>query len=279
MSEDPQNPGETADLEKKPFSKGQVVIFLATIAVLLVIICAGLLNRRHDLSALEKHTVEVSVLSVNVITPTETNEGSLLVLPGNARAFNEASIYARANGYLKKWNADIGDHVKTGDVLAVIETPELDQELERARADLQTAEANEKLAELTANRWTNLLTDDAVSKQETDQYLSDFQAKRSALASAKANVLRLQKLQEFETILAPFDGIITARNTDIGSLIASGPGEGPKELFHLVSSSKLRVYVSVPEPDTQSITKGNEVDLTLEEYPGRVFKGKVSRDS
>jgi RND family efflux transporter MFP subunit len=228
---------------------------------------------------LGKTTERAAMPSVTtlVLKPTRT-EGEL-ILPGSTEAFVDAPIYARTNGYLRKWYVDIGGHAQKGQLLAEIETPELDRQVEQARAELQTADENEKLAQTTADRWRKLLRDDAVSQQETDQYVSDLQAKKSTLNSANANLQRLIQLQSFEKIYAPFSGVITARNTDIGALIDAGSGSAPKELFHISDVSRLRIYVSVPESDLASARDGSAVDLTLDEYPGKTYRGKVARSS
>ena len=198
------------------------------------------------------------------------------MLPASVQAYTEAPIYARTQGYLKKWYFDIGSKVKRGDLLAEIETPEGDQQLLQARADLKVAEANSKLAASTAERWKNLLLKNAVSKQETDQAISDYVAKQAAVDAAMANVARLEQLQSYEKVYAPFDGIVTARETDIGALIGNTSG---KELFHLASVDKLRVFSSVPETSSGAIKAGADATLTSDQYPGRVFHGKISRDS
>jgi RND family efflux transporter MFP subunit len=213
-----------------------------------------------------------------VISIAPSKSTTELILPGTTQSFIEAPIYARTNGYLKKWYFDIGAHVRKGQLLADIETPELDQQLKQAQQDLSTAKQNEELAYTTAVRWRRLINDDAVSKQEAEQYESDYKAKRFTTSSASANVDRLLQLQSFENVYAPFDGVITARNTDIGSLIDSGSG-GPKELFHMASVSRLRIYVSVPEAESAVVRLGAPVELTLDEYPNRTFQGSIVRTS
>jgi RND family efflux transporter MFP subunit len=215
---------------------------------------------------------------VNVTPVVAAERTADVVLPGTTESFSETAVYARTNGYLKKWYFDIGAHVRKGQLLAEIDTPELDQQLKQAQQDLLTAKENEQLASTTSNRWQNLVTDDAVSKQEAETYLSDYKAKKFTTSSAAANVDRLAQLQSFEKIYAPFDGVITARNTDIGSLISAGGG-GPKELFHMASVSRLRIYVSVPEAESSIVRLGGTVDLTLDEYPGRKFQGTIGRTS
>jgi len=199
-------------------------------------------------------------------------------LPANVQAYIDAPIYARTNGYLRNWYVDIGAHVKQGQLLADIETPEVDQQLRQARADLQTAEANLHLAEITANRYEGLLKTDSVSKQDADNAEGNFAAQKATVHAAEANVKRLEELQSFEKIYAPFTGVITARNTDIGALIDSGSSGGVRtELFHIAQPDKLRVYVNVPEAYSQATKPGLTADLVLAEFPGRRFPGTLVR--
>ncbi len=194
------------------------------------------------------------------------------------RRIIDAPIYARTNGYLRKWYVDIGAHVKAGQLLAEIETPEVDQQLRQARADLATAEANVHLAEITAERYAGLLKTDSVSKQDADNAESDFAAKKATVQSSEANVKRLEDLQSFEKVYAPFAGVITARNTDVGALIDPGSSGGTRtELFHISQPGKLRVYVNVPEAYSQAAKPGLTADLTLAEFPGRRFQGTLVR--
>jgi RND family efflux transporter MFP subunit len=247
-------------------------------AIVLVVVVIGILSRRSASAGLTEITNRAAVPLVNVTSIAPAKGATDLVLPGTTQSFIEAAIYARTNGYLKKWYFDIGAHVPKGQLLAEIETPELDQQLKQAQQDLFTAKENEELAYTTAVRWQRLVSDDAVSKQEAEQYESDYKAKRFTTSSASANVDRLLQLQSFEKVYAPFDGVITARNTDIGSLIDSGSG-GPKELFHMASVSRLRIYVSVPEAESSVVRLGAPVELTLDEYPNRTFQGSIVRTS
>jgi RND family efflux transporter MFP subunit len=201
------------------------------------------------------------------------------VLPGNTQAFNDTPIYARTSGYLKRWYVDIGVHVKHGQLLAEIDTPEIDRQLEQARADLKNAQANEQLAQITAARWQNLLKTNSVSTQETDQAVSDLNARQASVDSMTANVHRLEQLQSFEKVYAPFAGVITARNTDVGALINAGAGGVPQELFHMAAVNRLRVYVAMPELDSQAAQTGAKATLTLDEFPGEIFEGTIVRDS
>lgn len=247
-------------------------------AVFVAALVWGILPRLEATAALKKETQALNIPTVSVIKPKTGDASQELILPGNMQAFVDTPIYARTNGYLKRWTADIGAHVKTGQLLAEIDTPEVDDQLHQARADLATSEANFKLAEKTAARWQALLKTESVSQQEADQTQGDMEAKKAALESARFNVSRLEKMQAFKRIYAPYDGVITARNTDVGALIDAGSGGGPgKELFHIASTTKLRVYVNVPQFYSRDAAPGVEAALTLTEFPGRVFKGTLVR--
>ncbi|PYX79988.1 MAG: efflux transporter periplasmic adaptor subunit [Acidobacteria bacterium] len=253
------------------------IILFALVTVIGVVI-SGILPRIQARATLRKETADLAVPTVSVIRPKQSAPVEEVVLPANVQAFADAPIYARSNGYLKRWYADIGAHVKTGRLLAEIETPEIDQQLRQARADLATAEANLNLSRITAERYADLLKTDSVSKQEADNAAGDYAAKQAVVQSARANVGRLEQMQSFERIYAPFDGVITARNTDIGALIDSGSSGGQRrELFHILQPSKLRVYVNVPEAYSQAAKPGLTADLTLSEFPGRRFQGKLVR--
>ena len=242
------------------------------------LIYSGIHSRVDAEKGLETAVKLTSTAVVNVLHPTRGADGQEIELPGNTQAFTDAPIYARTSGYLKQWYFDIGAQVKRGQLLAEIETPELDEQLEQAENQVKTAEANLQLAQVTADRWVYLEKSSVVSKQERDQAVSDLNAKRATADSAKANVARLQKLQEFEHVYAPFDGVITARNTDLGDLI-QGDNTAPKELFHLAAVGKLRVYISVPEVYATAIKSGETVTLTLDAFPGEKFTGTLVRDS
>jgi RND family efflux transporter MFP subunit len=216
---------------------------------------------------------------VNVVHPTPSAPLQEIVLPGNTQAFTDSPIYARTSGYLVHWYFDIGARVKKGDLLADIETPEIDQQLQQAQAQLETAQANYDLAKTTAARWEYLLKTNSVSKQETDQAVANQAAQKAGVDSNSANVRRLQQLQSFEKVYAPFDGVITARNTDIGALIDAGSAAASRELFHMAALSTLRVFVPVPEVYSNAARPGAAATLTLDEYPGRVFHGTLVRNS
>ena len=247
-------------------------------AGLAFLVYSGIQSRIDAEKGLEKRVALSSAAVVNVVHPIRGSDDQAIELPGNTQAFTEAPIYARTSGYLKQWYFDIGAHVKRGQLLAEIETPELDEQLEQAENQLKTAEANLQLAKVTADRWVYLEKSSVVSKQERDQAVSDLNAKRATADSDRANVARLRKLQAFEQVYAPFDGVITARNTDIGDLI-QGDNTAPKELFHLAAVGKLRVYISVPEVYASAIKSGETVTLTLDAFPGENFAGTLVRDS
>jgi RND family efflux transporter MFP subunit len=215
---------------------------------------------------------------VNVVYPKGGAKAEEIELPGNTQAFTDTPIYARTNGYIKNWYVDIGARVKQGQLLAVIETPELDQQLLQARADLENAEANLQIADITATRWQNLLKTDSVSHQEADQAVSGLHSRQALVDSNRANVDRLEQLQSFERIVAPVDGVITARNTDIGALIQADT-TAPKEIFHLSAIQKLRIYIPVPEVYGSSVKTGDAVDVTLDAFPGLNFTGTLVRNA
>ena len=265
--------------EKRGFSTG-VWITMAVVAIaLVVVIVLGLASRSAAEHNLEKRTEAAAIPTVNVVHPSAAPLSPEISLPGNTQAFMDTPIYARTSGYLKHWYFDIGAHVRKGQLMAQIETPELDQQLQVAQADLKSTEANLDLANTTAARYLNLLKTNSVSKQETDQATGDAAAKKAAVDSAMANVRRLQQMQSFENVYAPFDGIVTVRNTDVGALIDAGSGSAPKELFHLAAINKIRVYVPVPEAYAGDIKNGGKATLTLDQYPGHAFEGTIARNS
>src|ERR1700722_18258690 len=253
--------------------------WIAVLAVLIVaaIVISGILPRIHARADLDKETAEMAIPTVSVAQPKRGQPAQEVVLPANVQAYIDAPIYARTNGYLKKWYVDIGAHVKAGQLLADIETPEVDQQLDQARADLNTAQANYHLSEITATRYQDLLASDSVSKQDVDNAVGDFQAKKAMVSSAESNVKRLVELQSFEKIYAPFDGVITPRNTDVRHLINSGAGAPATELFHMAAVRQLRVYINVPQQYSPAAKPGLTADLTLQEFPGRRFKGTLVR--
>jgi RND family efflux transporter MFP subunit len=256
-----------------------ILLVLAVLAVALVVVW-GISSRRNASAQLTQETAELAIPTVQTVHPKRGAPQQEIILPGDMQPYTDAPIYARTNGYLKSWSVDIGAHVKAGQLLAEIDAPEIDQQLSQARADLATAEANFSLAQITATRYKDLMKTDSVAQQDVDNANGNYEARRTAVESAKSNVKRLQDLQSFEKIYAPFDGVITARNTDIGALIDSGSSGGTaRELFHIAAVSRLRVYVNVPEVYAPTIQSGLNADLTLSEYPGRRFHGAVVRNS
>jgi len=270
---------EAAESEPKNTGPGRrIFIGVIVLVVVAAIVVSGIVPRIKAKNALRAETDELAIPTVDVIHPKLGAPQAEIILPGNMQAFIDSPIYARTSGYLKKWYVDIGARVKTGQLLAEIETPELDRQLDQARSDLKTAQANLNLSQITEQRYEELKNTEAVSKQDVDNAHGDFEAKKAMVASAESNVKRLEQLQSFEKIYAPFDGVITTRNTDIGALIDSGAAGGAaKELFHLASTQTLRVYVNVPEQYSQVSKPGLFADVTLAEFPGRRFKGKLVR--
>jgi RND family efflux transporter MFP subunit len=255
-------------------------VILSAVAVIFVIVIAvGFISRKKAEADLKQMTAAASISTVNVVYPKTGAPNNEIVLPGNTQAFTDAPIFARTNGYVKSWHVDIGTRVKKGQLLAEIETPEVDQQLQQARADLQTAQANLRQAQITADRWEALWKTNSVSKQETDVAVSAFHAMKATVDSNTSNVRRLEELQGFQKIYAPFDGVITARNTDIGALINSGASTPTQELFHLAAINTLRVFVAVPQLYAQAVRPGATAFLTLDEFPGKTFSGTIARNS
>jgi RND family efflux transporter MFP subunit len=259
--------------------KGLLALLLVGGLVFAYIIWSGISSRAEAGSALTAETNELAVPTVSVIAPKVTPGAEEIALPGNVQAFIDTPVWARSSGYLKAWYVDIGGRVKQGQLLAEIETPEVDQQLLQARAQLQTAEANLKLSEVTADRYTELFKTDSVAKQDVDNAVQGEAAKKADVASAQANVSRLEQLVSYEKVDAPFSGILTARNIDVGALVNQGANTPGKELFHIASIDTLRVYVSVPEMYSQAAKPGVQAYLTLSEFPGRKFSGKVVRNA
>jgi RND family efflux transporter MFP subunit len=264
--------------ERTPEKKSLLFLFLI-VAVLALLILGGftLLQRRTQYKALANETEKLAVPTVAVVHPTPEPGQEDLVLPSTTQAYVESPIYARTNGYLKKWYHDIGSRVKKGELLADIDTPEVDQQLSQARADLGTSKANEDLSQITATRYQDLIKTDGVSKQEVDNAVGDYAAKRATMASSEANVRRLEELESFKHIFAPFSGVITRRDIDIGNLINAGNGGAAQELFDLAQTDPIRTYVRVPEIYGPTIHSGLGAYLELSQFPGEHFEGKVVR--
>jgi RND family efflux transporter MFP subunit len=270
---------DTTQEAKRSAGFGRYVIPAALLVIFIVLIGFGFVSRRKAEADLKQSTAAAAVPTVNVVHPKADAPTDEIILPGNTQAFTDAPIFARTNGYVKSWYFDIGARVKKGQLLAVIETPEIDQQLQQARADLQTAQANLRQAQITADRWEALWQTNSVSKQETDVAVNAFHAMKATVDSNTSNVRRLEELQGFQKIYAPFDGVITARNTDIGALINSGASTPTQELFHLAAINILRVFVAVPQPYAQAVRPGATATLTLDEFPGKVFNGTIARNS
>jgi RND family efflux transporter MFP subunit len=251
---------------------------LILLVVALALAAWGEVSRVLARVSLKKETAAAAVISVLTVTPNRTSLGEELVLPGTVQAFIEAPIYARTSGYLKDWHTDIGAQVTKGQLLGEIETPEVDQQLSQAQADLATARANQALSDSTNARWKGLLATDSVSKQDADEKAGDAAAKKAAADSAAANVARLRELESFKRVLAPFTGVITARNTDIGALINAGQSAGT-ELFRIADTHKLRIYVQVPEMYAAATSPGLEAQLLFAEQPQKSYAAKAVRTS
>jgi RND family efflux transporter MFP subunit len=242
------------------------------------ILATGIRSRVKARTKLTTETAKVALTAVSVVSPKQTAPAQEIILPGNVQPFITSPIYARTNGYLKKWYFDIGAHVKQGQLLAVIETPEVDQQLQQARSNLLTAKANLDLAAITKSRYQGLLKTNAVSQQDVDNAVGTYNANQAIVEADQAAVDQYTALVSFERVYAPFDGVITARNTDIGDLINSGSNANVKtDLFHIAQPGTLRVYVNVPEEYSRGMKVGMTADLSLAEFPDRKFPGKVVR--
>ncbi|MBN3732602.1 efflux RND transporter periplasmic adaptor subunit, partial [Burkholderia sp. Tr-20390] len=254
---------------------------LAAVALAAVLLATGIVPRIDARAAQRAQVAAQQALPVSVIAPGTAPADQTLTLPGSVMPFAEASIYARTSGYIAHWSADLGAHVKAGQPLAQIAAPDLDAQLRQARADAATAQANYDYAKSTAQRWQDMLTSQSVSQQDTDTKVADMNAKRAMLASAQANVAHLNELVSYETVSAPFDGVITARNVDVGTLVTAGGTPGSPglsgELFHLEQTGTLRVFVDVPQDSAADVSTGTPVYLTTQQYPGRHFAARVAR--
>jgi RND family efflux transporter MFP subunit len=252
-----------------------LVYGLGALALATITVVSGVLDRSRSEVSLTQLTAQEAIPTVTVIHPEQGITGQQVALPGTIQPYFEAPIYARVSGYLKMWYTDIGAHVKAGELLATIETPDLDQELAQAKANLGVANANYQLAKVTAQRWRRLLTSDAVSQQTVDEKTGDAAARQAAVTAAEANVARLEAQEGFKRIVAPFNGIITARKTDVGALINAGSGVGP-ELFTAADVHEMRVYVRVPQAESAGITNGMSATLTLPQFPDQTFPATVA---
>jgi RND family efflux transporter MFP subunit len=266
----------------KALSPGRAIVLLLFVVIVGALLAGtGIISRIHARTAVVDDTNALAAPTVIVNPPGQGQPQQEIILPGNLQAFTDSPIYARTNGYLKKWYFDIGAHVRKGQLLADIESPEVDQQLAQAQADLATAETNTTNAHTQSNRYQDLVKTDSVSKFDTDNLITQATAGDTTVKSARANVQRLSELVGFEKVYAPFDGVVTARNTDIGQLIDAGAGNGTgaTELFHMAASQTLRVYVNVPQVYTPGLKQGMIAYLTFREYPGKTFTGKLVRTS
>jgi RND family efflux transporter MFP subunit len=262
----------------KPRSRRGWLAGIAVFLVFVALLVSGILERIHTNATLHAETADMAIPTVSVVAPKRAAPSQEIVLPGNVQPYITSPIYSRTDGYLKKWYFDIGAHVQKGQLLAVIETPEVDQQLQQARSNLLTAQANLDLASITTTRYQLLLKAHAVSQQDVDNAVGTYNANKAIVEADQAAVEQYTALVSFEKIYAPFDGVITARNTDIGDLINSGSNTVAKtDLFHIAQPGVLRVYVNVPEEYSQGIKVGMTGTLALAEFPGRKFQGKVVR--
>jgi RND family efflux transporter MFP subunit len=258
-------------------SRRGLVVLAAVVVVLVIGIVLGIRSRVVAETELARTTDEAAVPSVNIVHPEQNAPNEEIVLPGNIQAYTDTPLYARTSGYLRRWYFDIGARVKQGDLLAEIDTPEVDEQLRQARADLSTAEANLHLADITAKRNEELLKSRSISTQERDNATGVYAADKGMVTSKQADVARLERLQSYEKIFAPFDGIVTARNTDTGALIDAGANSAARELFHLSAIDKVRVFAAIPETYSRSIHAGAAVTVTLDEYAAESFHGTLVR--
>ena len=257
--------------------KAWLVLAIAVTAVA-ALLMSGIWSRVRARAALNTETAQAALPAVSVVSPKQATPAEEIILPGNVQPYITSPIYARTNGYLKKWYFDIGAHIKQGELLAVIETPEVDEQLQQARSNLSTAQANLELASITKTRYQGLLKSNAVSQQDVDNAVGSYNANAAIVEADKAAVQQYSALVSFEKVYAPFDGVITARNTDIGDLINSGSSSNVKtDLFHIAQPGKLRVYVNVPEEYSRGIKVGMTADLSLAEFTDRKFQGKLVR--
>jgi RND family efflux transporter MFP subunit len=274
---DVQTPASNVTEAGKHRRKSWLLLVIAVVVVGSLLV-SGIRSRVKARTKLSAETKQVALTAVSTVTPTQTAPTEEIVLPGNVQPFITSPIYARTNGYLKKWYFDIGAHVKQGQLLAVIESPEVDQQLQQARSNLLTAKANLELATITKTRYEGLLRTNAVSQQDVDNTVGTYNANKAIVEADQAAVEQYSALVSFEKVYAPFDGIITARNTDIGDLINAGSNSNVKtDLFHMAQPGTLRVYVNVPEEYSRGTKVGMTADFSLAEFPGRKFQGKLVR--
>lgn len=277
MPEHSNTPAQTA-ATAGPDNRTLKRVGIGAAVVALCVVAIGTATRISATNDLRQTATDASIPTVAVLTPSASGEGNALVLPGNVQAYNSAAIYARTNGYVRRWLADIGDHVGAGQPLAILDAPEIDQQLAAANADYQTALANQRLAGSTAKRWQAMLAQDAVSQQETDEKAGDLAARIAVSNAALANVNRLRALQGFTRLSAPFGGVVTSRSAQIGALVVSG-NAAAQPLFTVSDIHRMRIYVRVPQGYSASVKPGMGATLTLPEYPGRSFAATLTRSA
>jgi RND family efflux transporter MFP subunit len=261
-----------------PDSRTLKRVGIGAAVVALVVVAAGTASRINATNELRASAAQAAIPIVAVVSPTTDGDGGTLSLPGNVQAYNSAAIYARTNGYVRRWLSDIGDTVRAGQPLAILDAPEIDQQLAQAQADYQTALANQRLAETTAKRWSTMLAQDAVSRQEADEKAGDLAARTAVSNAALANVKRLRALQGFTRLSAPFDGVVTSRSAQIGALVVSG-NAAAQPLFTVSDVHRMRIYVRVPQGYSAQVKPGIAATLTLPEYPGRSFAATTTRSA
>ncbi|MEK7915890.1 efflux RND transporter periplasmic adaptor subunit [Burkholderia contaminans] len=278
----PGSRGATPGAPQRPRAR-RLTVPLAAVALAAALLAIGIVPRVDARAAQRAQVAAQQALPVSVIAPGTAPADQTLTLPGSVMPFADASIYARTSGYIAHWSADLGTHVKAGQTLAQISAPDLDAQLRQARADEASAQANYDYAKSTAQRWQDMLKTQSVSQQDTDTKVADMNAKRAMLASAQANVAHLAELVSYESVAAPFDGVITARNVDVGTLVTAGGTPGSPglsgELFHLEQTDTLRVFVDVPQDSATGVSAGTSVYLTTPQYPGRRFAARVARSA
>jgi membrane fusion protein (multidrug efflux system) len=275
-----QSPQSAPDLPPAPQRRGGAVRVVLIATGLAVVLAAGIVPRLDARAALRQQTAALAVPTVQVTLPTVAPPEQTLLLPADIEAYQQTPIFARTDGYLKAWYADIGTHVKAGQLLATIDAPEVDAALRQARADQQQAQANDQFAQVSATRWQQLVQTHAVSQQDTDMKDSDAQAKHAAFLAAQSNAARLAQLQSYEKVYAPFEGVITARNIDVGALIDAGSAGGPaKEMFDLAQTSVLRVYADVPQDNIGAALDGTSACLEVSQIAGSCLPGTVARNA
>jgi RND family efflux transporter MFP subunit len=278
IEEIPEVPPTQSDEVDRPKPTRRILMLVAAALLVAGSVVRGLRTRAKLDEAVRAETNQLAVPSVSVVHPKPEPGSQEVILPANIQPYINAPIFAQVTGYLNKWYFDIGAHVAKGQLLAVIDAPQVDQQLQQARGNLATAEANLRISEITASRYTGLIKSDSVSQQATDTAVAAYRANQATVQADQANVRQLEALQAFEKVYAPFDGVVTARNTDIGQLIDAGANGGAAtQLFDVAAINVLRVYVNVPQVYSSMVRHGMPVDLTLPQFPNRRFRGRLVR--